>query len=153
MDTLHVLYDGACPICFRQREWLAKQEAIVPLHFLPHRAEETSNRFPDIEAHLTARDFTAISDDGRIWTGPAASVMCLFALAQHREFSRRLAHPALLPYARTALDLLSCEVVKMKSLLRRSTLIELEEVLRINSGIVRQHFRLPVPPALPPQRA
>lgn len=152
MNTLYILYDDTCPHSLRHREWLAKQGSIVCLRFLPHRAEEVSCRFPGIEVHLTPRDFTTVSDDGQLWTGPAAAVMCLFALEQYREFAERLAHPTLLPYARTALELLSRDVFEMKCLLRRSTHAELAEALRLNSEIARQHFRLPMPPALPAQR-
>ena len=147
MNTLFVLYDDTCPVCVRHREWLAKQEAIVPLRFLPHRAEEVPCRFPGIEAHLSARDFTAVSDDGELWSGPSAMVMCLFALEQHRELAERLSHPVLLPFARTAVELLSREVFEMTCLLRRASHEELEQVLRLNSELVRKHFRLP--PALP----
>lgn len=152
MNTLYILYDDTCPHSLRHREWLAQQGSIVCLRFQPHRAEEVPRRFPGIEAHLTPRDFTTVSDDGQLWTGPAAAVMCLFALEQYREFAERLAHPTLLPYARTALELLSRDVLEMKCLLRRSTHAELAEALRLNSEIVRQHFRLPMPPALPAQR-
>lgn len=153
MNTLYMLYDDTCPHSLRHREWLARQGSIVCLRFLPHRAEEIACRFPGIEAHLTPRDFTVVSDDCELWTGPAAAVMCLFALEQYRELAERLAHPTLLPYSRTALELLSREVYEMQRLLRRGTHAELEELLRLNSEIVRQHFRLPVPPALPARRA
>ncbi|MFM8469977.1 MAG: hypothetical protein ACKODH_08405 [Limisphaerales bacterium] len=145
MNILHVLYDSACPVSVRQQEWLARQEAIGPLRFLPHRAEEVGRRFPGIEPHLTLHEFTVVSDDGRFWTGPSAVVTCLFALEAHRELAERLAHPALLPVARTALELLSREVFEMNCLLRRSPVAELEQILRLNSDVVRKHFRVPPP--------
>ena len=147
MNALYILYDDTCPHSLRHREWLARQEPLVPLRLLPHRAEEVPRRFPGIESHLAPRELTVISDDGQLWTGPAASVMCLFALEQHRELAERLAHSALLPYARTALELLSREVFEMTCLLGRSAHEELEQTLRLNSEPVRKHFHLP--PALP----
>jgi hypothetical protein len=43
MNLLHLLYDGDCLVSLRQGKWLARQEAIVPLRLLPHRAEENSS--------------------------------------------------------------------------------------------------------------
>lgn len=156
MNTLYILYDDTCPHSLRHREWLAQQEPIVPLHLLPHRAEEVGCRFPGIEAHLTPREFTVISDEGQLWTGPAASVMCLFVLERHREFAERLTRPMLLPYARTALELLSRDgdVLTMTCLMRRSPDAELANILRMNSETAAQPRRLPPgQPALPAQRA
>ncbi|MEN9572781.1 MAG: hypothetical protein RL514_636 [Verrucomicrobiota bacterium] len=150
MNTLYILYDHTCPHSDRHREWLARQEPLVPLRLLAHRAEEVPCRFPGIEAHLTPRELTVISDDGQLWTGPAASVMCLFMLEQHREFAERLACPLLLPFARTALELLSRdrEVLAMQCLFRRSTDAELASILRMNSEVAAQRPHLPPVPVL-----
>lgn len=147
MNTLYVLYDATCPHSVRHQEWLARQEPLVPLRLLAHRAEEAPCRFPGIEAHLTPRELTVISDDGQLWTGPAASVMCLFMLEQHREFAERLSCPMLLPFARTTLELLSREnFLAVQSLFRRSTDTELEHVLRMHTEAVAQRLRLPPVP-------
>lgn len=151
MNTLYILYDNTCPVSLRHREWLSRQEALAPLHWLAHQAEEVPCRFPGIAAHLVPRELTVVSDDGQLWTGPAASVMCLFALEDHRELAERLAWPNLLPYARTALELLSREVFELDCLLRRSSSEELENLLRLNSEAMRKYFRLP--PALPATHA
>ena len=152
MNTLHVLYDADGRDSVPQRDWLARQAAIVPLQFHAHRAEATSCRFPGIEPHLTPDALTTISDDGQFWTGPNAVVTCLFALEAHRELAERLAQPELLPLARTALELLRREVFELTQLLNHSGPAELKQVLQLNSDIVRKHFRLP-PPALPAPRA
>lgn len=145
MNLLHLLYDADCPVSQRQGEWLARQAAIVPLRLLPHHAEEVGQRFPGVAAQLTPREFTVIADDGQFWTGPSAVVTCLFALEIHRELAERLADPTLLPLARTALELLSREIFELNRLLRRSSIAELEQLLRLNSDAVRRHFHLPPP--------
>ena len=155
MNALYILYDDTCPHSLRHREWLALQQPIVPLHMLPQRAAEAACRFPGIEAHLAPRELTAISDDGQLWTGPAASVMCLFVLEQHRGFAERLTRPGLLPYARTALEMLSRDrkVLTMTCLMRRSTDAELEYILRTNTEVGAQPRRLPPVPVLPSAHA
>lgn len=152
MNTLHVLYDADSRDSVQQRDWLARQAAIVPLRFHAHCTEETSCRFPGIEPHLTRDALTTVSDDGHFWTGPNALVTCLFALEAHRDLGERLAQPEVLPLARTALELLRREVFELNQLLHRSDPAELKQVLQLNSDIVRKHFRLP-PPALPAHRA
>ena len=151
MNTLHVLYDAECPVCLRLREWLTQQAAIIPLHFLPHHAAETACRFPGVATHLTPRELTVVSDAGQVWTGLSAVVMCLFALEQHRELAERLALPNVLPLAGTAVELLRREVFELTGQLRRSSPVELENLLRLNAEVVRKHPHLP--PALPPARA
>lgn len=143
MNALYILYDDTCSHSVRHCDWLAQQEAVVPLHFLPQRAKEARFRFPGIEAHIAPRELVVISDDGQLWTGPTASVMCLFSLEQHRELAQRLAHPALLAYSRTALELLSREVFEITCLLRRSDDKELGQTLRLYSESVRKHYQLP----------
>jgi predicted DCC family thiol-disulfide oxidoreductase YuxK len=152
MNTLYVLYDDSCPHSLRQREWLAQQEPIVPLRLLPHRAGEVSCRFPGIEAYLTPRELTVVCDAGQLWTGPAAAVMCLFVLERHRELAERLTRPMLLPYARTALELLSRDgnVLTMTCLMRNSPDTELANILRMNNDMMAQPRRLPPGPHAPP---
>ncbi len=48
-----------------------------------------------------------ISDSGEVWKGDAAWIMVLWALRETREWSLRLASPALRPLARAACHLLS----------------------------------------------
>ena len=146
MTTLYVLYDNTWPDHLRLRDWLVEQPALVPLHWHPHKSEEVSHRFPGLTAHLTPRELTVVSDDGRLWVGPAAAVMCLYALEDHREFAVRLAHPALLTYARTALELMSRNVGEMTRLLEDSPHGELEGVLRRNAEVLQQRYRVPPPP-------
>ena len=43
-----------------------------------------------------------VGDDGSVWTGPHAWVMCLWATAAHRPLAERLARPSGLPLARAA---------------------------------------------------
>ena len=48
-----------------------------------------------------------ISDSGEVWQGGSAWVLCLWALREYRELSQQLAHPALLPLARKACEIVS----------------------------------------------
>ncbi len=107
MKRLYVLFDGECSLCGRCRTWLARQPAFLELHFLPFQSPQALRRFPGIEALHPEEQLLVISDEGGVYRGPQAWIMCLYALRDYREWSQRLAHPALLPWARHVCELLS----------------------------------------------
>jgi predicted DCC family thiol-disulfide oxidoreductase YuxK len=107
VKRLHVIYDARCELCRRCRVWLARQSAFVPLVFIPLQSPELAARFPGIERLRPEKEIVVIGDDGEVWQGGAAWVMCLWALREYREWSLRLAHPLLLPLARRACELVS----------------------------------------------
>ncbi len=107
MKTLYVLYDAKCALCRSCRQWLTAQPAFVTLRFIPLQSPEVGYLFPGIEALNTGDQLIAVSDEGDVYTGPQAWIICLYALQDYREWSVRLAQPALLPFARRAFELLS----------------------------------------------
>ena len=107
MKTLYVLFDAECGLCRRCRWWLQCQPAFVELKFLPLQSPEVARRFPGIERFNPREQLLVISDEGAVYQGPHAWIMCLWALREYREWSQRLASPALLPFARRACELLS----------------------------------------------
>ena len=130
MKRLTILYDMHCPLCRRCRVWLERQPAFVPLVFLPLQSPEVACRFPGIERLHPEKEIVVISDTGDVWQGGSAWVMCLWALREYREWSQRLAHPALLPLARRACELVSDNRHKLSRwLFRTSTTEELRQKL------------------------
>jgi predicted DCC family thiol-disulfide oxidoreductase YuxK len=107
MKRLFILFDGECSLCGRCREWLARQPAFLELEFVPFQSPEARERFPGIEALHPEEQLLVVSDEGAVYRGPQAWIMCLYALREYRAWSQRLAHPALLPWARRVCELLS----------------------------------------------
>ena len=107
MKRLYVLFDGECSLCGRCRDWLAHQPAYLELQFLPFQSPEVTRRFPGIEALHPEEQLLVVSDEGGVYRGPHAWIMCLYALRDYRAWSQRLTHPALLPWARRICELLS----------------------------------------------
>jgi predicted DCC family thiol-disulfide oxidoreductase YuxK len=105
MKKLTVLYDGSCGFCLRCRWWMAKQPSFLELEFLATGSPEALARFPGL-GH-TREELTVVSDDGKVYRSERAWIMCLYALAEYRELSQRLAQPALMPFARAAFHLLT----------------------------------------------
>ena len=100
MDTLYVFYDGQCALCARCREWVEGQPAYVTLIFVSFRSERARELCPEIELYEPDREIVVMADNGDIYQGGAAWVMCLWATRTYRVWAMRLASPALLPLAK-----------------------------------------------------
>lgn len=78
MRALTVLYDGLCPLCERCRHFLESARQRIPLRVIDCHSAEARQRFGRIPG--LGRELVAIDDEGQYWIGPAAFVMCLWAL-------------------------------------------------------------------------
>ncbi|HYR21440.1 MAG TPA: DUF393 domain-containing protein [Chthoniobacterales bacterium] len=107
MKHLSVLFDAQCELCVRCRNWLMKQPAFVPLVFIALQSAEAQKRFPGIDSLKPNEQLLVISDDGSVYRGASAWIMCLWALQNYREHAQRMAHPILLPFAQIVCELLS----------------------------------------------
>jgi predicted DCC family thiol-disulfide oxidoreductase YuxK len=107
MKSLYVLFDADCELCVHCRDWLMKQTAFVPLVFIAFQSNEAQRRFPGIDALKPSEQLLVVSDEGAVYRGAHAWVICLWALENYREHAQRLAHPALLPLAEAVCELLS----------------------------------------------
>ena len=105
MRKLTVLYDATCAFCLRCRHWATDQRALVPLEFIPRRSAEAERRFPG--AGSAEDELVVVSDEGAVYRGDGAFLMCLWALEDYREWSLRLAAPSMRPLARRALEWVS----------------------------------------------
>jgi hypothetical protein len=84
-----------------------KQAAFVPLIFIALQSDEVRKRFPGIDALKPSEQLLVISDDGSVYRGACAWIMCLWALQDYREHAQRMANPILLPFAQSVCELLS----------------------------------------------
>ena len=120
MKTLYVLYDDECALCQRCRRWLGAQPAFLELRFLPLAATETQCRFPGIERFSPREQLLVVSDEGAVYQGSSAWIMCLYALREYREWAQRLASPLLLPWARRVCELVSENRLSLSTWLQHS---------------------------------
>lgn len=107
MRRLTVLYDAHCGLCRRFKDWLAAQRPAVNglggpirLAFVPAGSSEARQLFPTLDHAATLREVTVIADDGRVYVGDRAWIVCLWATWEHRRTAVRLASPALRPVAK-----------------------------------------------------
>jgi predicted DCC family thiol-disulfide oxidoreductase YuxK len=97
MNRLTVLYDEFCPLCVRCRTWMLGQPSYVPLEFLPCGSERARMRYGSVP--WLGAELVVVSDEGDVWVGAAAFLMCLWSLTGWREWSYRLSGPTLAPVA------------------------------------------------------
>lgn len=95
MTRLTVFYDARCGLCCAVRSWLVRQPQLLPLECRP-KPQATDDD-----------ELVVVADSGEMWSGDSAWLMVLWALAEYRHWSYRLASPMLLPTARTLFATLS----------------------------------------------
>jgi predicted DCC family thiol-disulfide oxidoreductase YuxK len=99
---LTVLYDADCSLCAFLRDWLMRQPQLVPLELVPAASERARQRFPSLDHRATLDDITVVADAGQVYRGPAAWIVTLWALREHRPLAHRLSTPSGLPFAKGA---------------------------------------------------
>jgi len=125
MKKLTILYDANCGFCVKCRWWLVEQPKYVEMEFLPAAMAEAVRRFPELAAPGEEEELIVVSDEGGVYRGTAAWIMCLWALVEYREWSLRLSNPALMPLARGAFALVSASRKKLSSWLHLAPEAEL----------------------------
>jgi predicted DCC family thiol-disulfide oxidoreductase YuxK len=106
MRRLTVLYDARCGLCSRARRWLERQPQLVPLELMAADSADARRRFPTL-ATAEPEELVVVSDEGDVYRGSSAWIMCLWALDEYREWSFRMARPSLLPLARSIVEWIS----------------------------------------------
>ncbi|MGE0709781.1 MAG: DCC1-like thiol-disulfide oxidoreductase family protein [Planctomycetota bacterium] len=91
MRGLTVLYDSHCPLCRRVKDWLAGEPAYLALELVPAGSLEAEARFPDLDPLSTLGQLTVIDDEGGVYRGEDAYLMCLYALVDYRAWALSLA--------------------------------------------------------------
>lgn len=126
MRALTVLYDARCGLCSNARRWLLQQRQLVPLELVAAGSDEALRRFPTL-AEAEPSELVVVSDEGDVYRGPSAWIVCLWALEDFRDWSFRLAGPTLLPLARPAFEWIS---TRRHALSRALKLMSDEEIAR-----------------------
>ncbi|MFB6723603.1 thiol-disulfide oxidoreductase DCC family protein [Kribbella sp. NPDC056345] len=107
MRELTVLYDAQCGLCRRFKDWLAVQApapdgqgGVVRTRFVAAGSAQARALYPDLDHAATLREVTVIADDGSVYVGDRAWIVCLWTTFEHRPMAIRLASPAMRPVAR-----------------------------------------------------
>lgn len=129
MKTLTIFYDPRCGLCAKFRNWLETQPKRVNIQFTDFRSEEASRKFPGLLELGAERDVVVLADDGRWWQGTAAWLTCLWATREYRDWAFRMAAPALLPFVKKAVQLLSENRLTLSRLMKLQTDVALASAI------------------------
>lgn len=149
MNTLTIFYDSSCGLCTRFRKWLLNQPLRVEVEFLDYQSDEAVLRFPGLRDLEADREVVVMANDGRWWQGAPAWVTCLWATREHMEWSHRLASPALQPFVRKAVHLISENRLRLSRLLGMASDSEVANQLRLAPEPTCDDGTCILPPPLP----
>jgi len=121
-----IVYDAACGLCTRMKDWIQWQAALVGVQFVASGSSEARTRFPE----LPAGELAVVSDTGEVWLGNRAWIVCLWALRDYRSLAVRLTSPLLSLMAREAFTVISKNRSALSSLLSLRSEREIEQQLR-----------------------
>ena len=85
MRSLTLVSGVAWPLSPRARQWFAREPKFVRMDVEAPGSDGLRRRFDALPAGAGECDLAAIADDGRMWRGPSAWVMALWALEAHRR--------------------------------------------------------------------
>ncbi len=105
MRYLTVLYDPECGLCSRVGTWMRAQPKWVALRLVPSNLG--ARLYPELATQIYREELVVVSDEGGVYVGDHAWLMCLYALKDYRSWAQRLSRPSLLPFARNAFAILS----------------------------------------------
>ena len=117
MNALTVFYDPKCGMCRSFRQWMLGQWSYCRLEFVPYNSGVARRLLPEIVNIDAGREIVVMNDEGDIWQGPEAWVVCLWVLKKWRGWATRMASPALLPLAAKACHLISDNRLTLSKLL------------------------------------
>jgi predicted DCC family thiol-disulfide oxidoreductase YuxK len=127
LTSITILYDAACGLCTRAKDWIRQQEPLVGVRFVAMGSEEARRRF----GRLPAGELAVVANTGEVWLGNHAWIVCLWALRGYRDLAVRLTSPLLLLMAREAFAFVSANRSALSSMLRLPSERELEQQLRM----------------------
>jgi predicted DCC family thiol-disulfide oxidoreductase YuxK len=81
---------------------MEEQRPLLHLEFLAAGGVHARTRFPNLDSSTTPEELVVVDDEGGVYRGSEAWILCLYALEDYREWSYRLASPKLRPLARAA---------------------------------------------------
>jgi predicted DCC family thiol-disulfide oxidoreductase YuxK len=126
VTSITIVYDAACGLCKRAKDWITQQAPLVGLQFVPSGSSEAWRRFPQ----LPAGELAVVANTGEVWLGNHAWIVCLWALQGYRDLALRLTSPLLVLMAREAFVVVSRNRHALSGMLRLRNEREIEQQLR-----------------------
>jgi predicted DCC family thiol-disulfide oxidoreductase YuxK len=126
VTSITIVYDAACGLCMRAKDWITQQAPLVGLQFVPSDSSEARRKFPQ----LPAGELAVVANTGEVWLGNHAWIVCLWALQGYRDLALRLTSPLLVLMAREAFTVVSRNRYALSGMLKLRNEREIEQQLR-----------------------
>jgi predicted DCC family thiol-disulfide oxidoreductase YuxK len=126
VTSITIVYDAACGLCTRTKDWIREQTSLVRLQFVAAGSSEARRRYPQ----LPDGELAVVADTGEVWLGNHAWIVCLWALRSYRDLALRLTSPLLVLMAREAFAVVSRNRSALSSMLKLRSEREIEQQLR-----------------------
>jgi predicted DCC family thiol-disulfide oxidoreductase YuxK len=117
MNKIYIIYDSECGLCVQCRKWIEKQPAFLQITFLPRNSQEAATLITTVTDQKLGDELIVVSDEGGLYRGAHAWVMCLYALQNYRELGNKIATPMLLPWAKRICELVAQNRLNLSQLL------------------------------------
>jgi len=96
ITEMNVCFDGNCPICCRQIQWMQLRDKKKRLNFVDINNEDFEKKFPNIEKSEAMKEIHAIDDQGKVDLGIKA-LSRIYACSSKRWLAISLRLPLLHP--------------------------------------------------------
>jgi len=114
---LYVLYDHGCGLCSHLVQWMSRQQSVWELHFVAAGSPESRRLFPELKLPSRPEELIVVGDDGAVYRGESAYIMCLYALDGYRTLAVRMSQPAWRPLARRIFTMISTNRLRISDFL------------------------------------
>jgi len=114
---LYVLYDHGCGLCSHLVQWMSRQHSTWELQFVAAGSPESRQLFPDLTLPSRPEELIVVGEDGAVYRGDAAYIMCLYALDGYRPLAIRMSQPTWRPLARRIFTMISTNRLQISDFL------------------------------------
>jgi len=89
--SLTVLYDPDCAVCRAAKQWLMQRRPLIDVRFVAVTSPLAAQRFPALDMAECRQVITVVTDEGYVYRGERAFIMCLWAMRRTRSLAIQMA--------------------------------------------------------------
>ena len=107
LTQLEIIYDDRCALCQRCAAKLTTEPAYIKLKPISRTHAANHHQYKHLMQNIGQDEMVAVGNDGSVYRGEKAYLMCLWATRRWRKLSIRLSRPALRGAVRSACHLIA----------------------------------------------
>lgn len=119
IQYIEVYYDGRCGMCCTFHEWVNEQKRAFPVRFIAYQDPQAEEWFPGVNTLEPEREMIVRTHEHKLYRGAEGWVLCLLSCLKYQGIARRIAKPALLPFAEKTCHALAARRHKLSKIFFR----------------------------------